>query len=167
MSDIVDLITADHEEQRRRFAHIESVTDPTAIRRQWTPLCTLLELHAAAEEESLYERVARIPDGGEQARDGVHEHNEIRNAIGEAGEHEPGSELFLLAVRQAKAANDHHMAEEEKEVLPNLRAHVDEGARQELGQRFEEFKRAHEGARGISAERKDPNDFVARAQVTR
>ncbi len=91
-------------------------------------------MHAAAEEAVFYPKVVRVlHDGAEETTDAVHEHNEIRDAMGEVEEHEPGTELFLLAVKQVQAANAHHMTEEESEVLPQFRAASDASLREQLG----------------------------------
>jgi hemerythrin superfamily protein len=163
--DICDLIRADHEEQRLDFAHLDAVTQADEQRAGWERLRALLELHAGAEEAVFYPAVARLSDdAAEEIEDGVDEHNQLRDAIGEVAEHEPGTELYLLAIRQAKAVNDHHMAEEEAHVLPEVTRRLDASRREELGRAFQAFKDEHPGARGLSEERKDPKAYVASAR---
>ncbi len=163
--DICDLIRADHEEQRLAFTHLDAATQAAEQRVGWERLRALLELHAGAEEAVFYPAVARLSDdAAEEIEDGVDEHNQLRDAIGEVAEQEPGTELYLLAIRQAKAVNDHHMAEEEAHVLPEVTRRVDASRREELGTAFQAFKDEHPGARGISEERKDPKAYVASAR---
>lgn len=163
MPDVVELILEDHEEFRRRFAHVRALTDPTQIRERWGPLRALLEVHADAEEAVVYPALGRSGDeGAEETQDAVHEHNEIRDAIGETEEHEPGTELFLLALRQVEAANDHHMAEEEQEFLPAFKEQFDAKVRDKLGSRFIEFKRDHEAQAAVT--HRDPERYLAEVQ---
>lgn len=60
MPDICDLSLDDHETLRRRFAELDQQRDagPEALARMWDPLATLLDLHAAAEEEVFNPAVA-------------------------------------------------------------------------------------------------------------
>lgn len=161
MPDIIDVILSEHEQFRMQFAEFEGVTDRDEQRSRWEPLRNLLEVHAAAEEAVFYPEVVRVlHDGAEETTDAVHEHNEIRDAIGEVEEHEPGTELFLLAVKQVQAANAHHMAEEESEVLPQFRAASDASLRERLGARFEQFKGEHPAAKGISQDKTDAAQVV-------
>ncbi|MGI9155493.1 MAG: hemerythrin domain-containing protein [Marmoricola sp.] len=164
MPDILDVILSEHEEFRLQFAHFEAITDADEQRSRWEPLQDLLEVHAAAEEAVFYPEVVRaLHDGTEETKDAVHEHNEIRDAIGEIEEHQPGTELFLLAVKQVQAANAHHMAEEESEVLPQFRDATDAALREELGDRFCSFKDQHPGAKGISSDKTDAQQVVDRS----
>lgn len=161
--DIVELILEDHQEFHRRFAEIfdEPAPDYGSL---WPRLCAFLENHAHAEEQTLYPALVKhAAKGKEQASDGVHEHNEIRNAIGEVGEHEVGSERFLLALRQVAATNDHHMAEEEQDVLPAFRSSTSTEERVRLGEAFAKDERAHEGGRGLSAKPIDPQSVISGA----
>ncbi len=164
MPDIIDVILSEHEEFRLQFAHFEAITDADEQRTRWQPLQELLEVHAAAEEAVFYPEVVRVlHDGAEETTDAVHEHNEIRDAIGEVEEHKPGTELFLLAVKQVQASNAHHMAEEESEVLPQFRDAAGAGLREELGDLFCAFKDQHPAAKEISSDKTDPEKVVDRS----
>ena len=161
MKDIVDLIRDDHEEQRLAFSHLESATQASEQQSGWEHLRGLLEVHAAAEEAVFYPEVARLSESSaEQTEDAVEEHNQLRDAIGEVAEHQPGTDLYLLAIRQAKAVNDHHLAEEEANVLPEV-SRLDAGKRQQLGGAFQDFKDRHPGGKGVSGERKDAKAYIA------
>jgi hemerythrin superfamily protein len=102
-----------------------------------------LERHASAEEKVLYPRVRKdVPEGGEEVKDAVEEHDQIRESLKEVEEHESGTELFTLAVAQLIATTKHHVGVEEGELLPDFRASSDAREREELGRRFEEAKAA-------------------------
>ena len=146
LAGIVDLILADHALMRKMTSDLRALegaeSSSEEVEKAWESLASLLEAHADAEEAVLYPRIAAaVPDGGDQAEDATKEHNEIRDSIGEVEEHDVGSELFWLAVAQVAAVNEHHMAEEEQEILPSFNRSSTQSDRDELGQSFEEYKR--------------------------
>jgi len=63
-------------------------------------------------------------------------------------------------VRRTREANSEHMAEEEDDALADFRRHADPGLRAELGRRFLEFKKEHQGARGLDVTDVDPQRYV-------
>jgi hypothetical protein len=73
-------------------------------------------------------------------KDAVGEHDQIRESLKEVEEHEPGTELFTLAVTQLVATTKHHVGVEEDELLPDFDDHTQAAEREELGRRFEEAK---------------------------
>jgi hemerythrin superfamily protein len=100
-----------------------------------------LERHASAEEDILYPRVPKdVPDGTEEVKDALEEHDQIRESLKEVEEHEAGTELFTLAVAQLVATTKHHVGVEEAELLPDFRKNSEASEREELGRRFNEAK---------------------------
>src|SRR5690349_8765351 len=81
-------------------------------------------------------------DARDETLDAIGDHNEIRDAVHAAAREEVGTEGWWAAVRAARVANDEHMAEEERDGLPDFRAHAPSRLRRSLGRRFVEFKRA-------------------------
>lgn len=104
----------------------------------WQRLSGLLEVHVRAEEEICY-----LPmfGSGSQAikriRDAVSDHDDIREAVGEASLQRAGSSLWWRAVRAALAASSEHLEREERGVL----AHCELTASQrlELGRQWSAF----------------------------
>lgn len=162
MTDITELILADHEEFRRRFAAMDELRDAGELAAAWRPLADLLDVHAAAEEEIFYPQLLRKGDDAEdETVDAVGDHNEIRDAAHRADRLEPGSQEWLAAVRAARTANSEHMAEEEDDALADFRRNADPGLREELGRRFQEFKDQHRGAANLDTSDVDPHQYVA------
>ena len=85
--DITQLIAEDHTEQRRLFALIEELgpNRKGALRAVWTRLRVLLDTHAFAEERFFYPELLKLGHGadnegpGEETRDAIRDHNEIRD----------------------------------------------------------------------------------------
>lgn len=161
MADITSLILDDHDWFRRRFAALDYLDDSAALAEVWQPLADLLDVHAAAEEAIFYpELIRRGEDAEDETLDAVHDHNDIRDGVHDAALHPVGSTAWHAAVRRARAANSEHMAEEEDGALADFRRHADPGLREELGRKFLEFKREHEGTRGLDTGDVDADRYV-------
>lgn len=164
--DITELILSDHNEQRRMFALLdEAGADPARLAPIWNRLAILLEVHADAEEQLFYPRLldAGTGAGGEdspagETKDAIHDHNQIRDAIRSAGQHEVGSDQWWQGVLAAREANSDHMGEEEREALADFRRHASLQARHDLAVEFAVFEAAH--AAGVAAADKSPANYV-------
>jgi hypothetical protein len=164
--DITDLILAEHEEFRRQFValwDLRPAGDAKAIAAAWQPLADLLEVHASAEEEIFYPVLLRrgSDEAPEETDDAIRDHNDIRDAIRAAKGVDPGSHAWWEAVLACRKANDAHLAEEERDVIPDFREHSDQEVRDQLGVRWVEFHAEHRGARGVSGNDIDPDQYVA------
>ncbi len=167
--DITELILQDHHEQRRMFAILDEIDrgDHRRLAAVWERLAILLEVHADAEEELFYPRLLDVGHGagGEgspasETQDAVHDHNEIRDAVREVGNHEAGSDGWWTAVVDARKANSDHMAEEERGALADFRHSASLTNRHDLGVAFAAFEAERAG--GVRSEDKDPKDYVDR-----
>jgi len=182
-TDITDLILDEHEDFRRRFVELWDLRpsgDTGAIAAAWQPLADLLEVHASAEEEIFYpvllkkgihasaEEEIFYPvllkkgndEAPEEANDAIGDHNEIRDAIRAASGLETRSDAWWQAVLECRKANDAHLAEEERDVIPDFREHSDEALRSRLGAQWVAIHAQHRAARGISGQDIDPEEYV-------
>lgn len=71
-----------------------------------------------------------------------------------------GSEAWWNAIEEARTANDEHMQEEEHDDLPDFRRHVSTDLRDEVGEKFQQFKKEHAGGAGLTGEDVDPDRFI-------
>jgi hypothetical protein len=164
-TDITDLILDEHGDFRRRFVDLWDLRhsgDTGALAAAWHPLANLLEVHASAEEEIFYPVL--LKRGGDEApeetNDAVGDHNELRDAIRAASGFETGSDPWWHAVLECRKANDEHLAEEERDVVPDFREHSDEALRSRLGAKWVAFHVEHRAARGISGKDIDPGEYI-------
>jgi hypothetical protein len=164
--DITDLILDEHTEFRGQFVALWDLRpsgEADNIAAAWQPLADLLEVHASAEEDILYPVL--LKRGGDEAPeetdDAIRDHNEIRDAIRAAAGATPGSDPWWEAVLACRKANDDHLAEEERDVIPDFRQHSDQELRDQLGVRWVAFHAEHRGARGVSGDDIDPDEYVA------
>ncbi|MFD6163484.1 hemerythrin domain-containing protein [Nocardia sp. NPDC060256] len=165
--DITELILDDHHEQRRLFAILEQIdrAETGVLSAIWGRLSTFLELHAKAEEEIFYpallqvgiaaRRTGRVED---ETVDAIHDHNEIRDAIAEAGRHRVGTDDWFAAVAAANLANSDHMAEEEREGLTDFRRLAGLPRRHQLAVAFAAYEaRNYAGVKPVD---QDPTGYV-------
>jgi hypothetical protein len=169
--DITQLILDDHHEQRRLFAILEQIDriDTATLAAIWARLSAFLEVHAEAEEEIFYPELLRLGKGAggkntpaDETKDAIHDHNEIRDAVGAVAAHEVGSNSWYDAVAGANRANSDHMGEEEREGLTDFRRHVGLQHRHDLAVAFAAFEAVH--ITGVKAVDKDPDEYIAEHQ---
>jgi hypothetical protein len=164
--DITELILAQHHEQRRAFAMLDDIPldDGERLGAVWSRLEVLLEVHAKAEEEFFYPRLLRLATGAGglevegEVKDAVKDHNEIRDGIRKVRKCEPGTEEWWAAVKETRVANSDHMAEEEREDLPEFRRRSDLRTRHDVAVQFITYEAQHPA--GIVPQDRDPDTFV-------
>jgi hypothetical protein len=166
MADITTLILNDHTWFRQQFARLDVLQARTpapveALGRVWAPLAARLDVHALAEEQIFYPQLLVKGENPEaETLDAIGDHNEIRDGVHAAAAHPVGAAEWWQAVGQARAANDEHMAEEEREGLSDFRRHATIGLRESLGRQFAAFLGAHPRTTGLDTSDKDPQAYV-------
>ncbi len=170
--DVLELIMADHHEQRRMFALLDDAgNNPAVLAPIWRRLCVLLEVHAAAKERLFYPRLLDVgrgmagDDPQEETTDAIGDHNDIRDALDRAREQGIGSPEWSQSVAEARGANSDHMAEEARGPLADFRRHAELRERHDLGVAFAAFEAGHED--GIDGKDRDPEAYVRRARAER
>jgi hypothetical protein len=169
--DITELILDDHHEQRRLFAVLEQIdrSDTESLSAVWGRLAVFLELHAAAEEAIFYPVLLRIGIAArrkagveDETLDAIHDHNDIRDAVTQAGRYPVGSDAWYAAVASANLANSDHMAEEEREGLTDFRRLASLQQRHDLAVAFAAYEARHFA--GVQPVDKDPAAFVSQSE---
>ena len=137
MADVVTLIEHDHRAVEELFARFESGdTDVVAT------ICEELDRHTAGEERAVYPVIASdVPGGKKMTNEAVDEHKEARNLIGRIRNTTDADHLREL-VTELKTAVQHHVDEEEHEVLPAAQQALSQDRLEELGRDFEAAKQA-------------------------
>lgn len=137
-TDVISLIMDDHRLMEQLFERLqagegdrEALIDEVEAR---------LLAHARAEEQEVYPAVAKaVPDESEEVDHGYDEHQETERLIQKVRERidAPG---FEQALEKFIGAMEHHVEEEETEVLPALRETVDEDTLRRLGEAFKRVR---------------------------
>ncbi|GAA3285537.1 hemerythrin domain-containing protein [Dactylosporangium vinaceum] len=139
-TDAAELIERDHRAMEELFDRVRSGTgDRVALLNE---VAVRLTAHARAEEQEVYPAIERSqPDGDEEVGHAIDEHHEAEHLLRSA-RNLTGSPHFDEAFAAFVAAVDHHVQEEEREVLPALRRAVDAAERERLGAAFEQTRQA-------------------------
>ena len=162
--DITDLILDEHTEFRGQFVALWDLRpsgEAESIAAVWQPLADLLEVHASAEEDILYPVL--LKRGGDEAPEETDDVSatttrSARRSV--AAGATSGSDTWWEAVLACRKANDDHLAEEERDVIPDFREHSNEELRSELGVRWVAFHADHRGARGVSGDDVGPAEYI-------
>lgn len=139
--DIIKLILADHQPLKRLIGALKDLNTPIRTRRRiFEQFAQLLLVHARAEQESLY---AFLKDENKELRiDGLE--GDVEHAL---------AEHMLEEVKMAEDADvwsarckvlaelvEHHITEEESEILPLFKKECDVEERVMIGKEYLELK---------------------------
>jgi hemerythrin superfamily protein len=138
MPDVVDLIKAQH---RRIESLLQQAQDaePEQMAELLRQVAALLVPHSEAEESFVYPAIrdhAREEDS--EVKDGVAEHHHIEDLLRELLDQEPGSPGYDGKLAALAGELQHHVEEEEQDLLPVLSDKASDAERDELGKRFAE-----------------------------
>jgi hemerythrin superfamily protein len=134
--DVVELILADHRLFEELFRALRNREEDRGARR--IELADLLVAHAEAEESEVYPSLMRkAQDEAGEIEHGVEEHAEGHEALARLQQIEDvGSAAFEDALEELVEVVNHHVDEEERDVLNAARANVEDDVRAELGRAF-------------------------------
>jgi hemerythrin-like domain-containing protein len=134
--DVVELILADHREFERLFRALRNREEDRAARR--SELADLLVAHAEAEEREVYPQLERkAPEEAEEIEHSHEEHAEGHEKLLTLLRiDDVDSEDFEEALEELVETVNHHLDEEERDVLNAARENVPDDQRAELGRAF-------------------------------
>lgn len=138
MPNVVELIEKDHREVEELFSKFESTGDSSIA----LTICDELDRHTAGEENAVYPVVAaEVPGGKRIANEAIDEHKEARQMIGRIRRTEDPAHVAEL-VGELQQAIEHHVEEEESELLPKTLEALGDDRLDEMGREFEAAKGA-------------------------
>jgi len=141
MSDVTSIIENDHREVERLFAAYAAAATTEEKDRLVDEIRLGLAPHAVAEEILVYPALRRVvEDGQEQASHAIDEHQEIKRILSELDKMSSDDPLRDEKVVELQRAVEHHVEEEEGDLLPSLRAAVDPQRLEQMGEMFERMK---------------------------
>jgi hemerythrin superfamily protein len=150
--DVVDLLTVDHAEVTALIADIW-LTEDAALRRDLadTVIAELVR-HSVAEEMYVYPAMRKhLPDGDAAVEHDTEEHKELETLMKQLEGTDAADVRFSELLRQLDSVLADHVADEERDQFPQLRARVPRAELVELAQKVEAAKklaptRPHPGA---------------------
>jgi hemerythrin superfamily protein len=138
--DCLDLIIADHNRGRGLFSRWKSAherDDAESMQLLTTKIVEELLIHMSIEEEIFYPAVrGESEEISETIFEGVEEHHVAKVLVQELAECEPDGEEWEAKVKVLIESVEHHMEEEESEMLPKVRSKTDGDQRERLGARM-------------------------------
>lgn len=141
--DIIAVLTEDHERIEQAFRRLEQPT--TAPQRGAAVQGVSQELlrHSAAEKQWLYPELRKLADGGDAMADHeLHEHAAVEKALKELENvKDPDAPMFHSYLTALITDVRQHIAEEESEVFPRLRAALPPADLIRLGDEVEKAER--------------------------
>ena len=140
MPDPMTLLKADHREAKKLLNQLADSDEGAERERMVAELRQALTLHMELEERMIYDLVEREV-GPEDREEAEVEHRLARDGLEKVVElvAMPG---FGAAVEMLKAGIEHHVEEEEKEILPELKSSMDRKEWMALGDAIAEAKQA-------------------------
>lgn len=141
--DVVDLLTADHRQIEQLFVELESGTGTPERRRQVAEVMIAeLVRHAVAEEQYVYPAArAALGDGDRLAEHEIEEHAQAERTLDQLDGMDPADPRFDVLLGQLTSTIRHHVADEESDLFPRLRAACAPEELAELGRKVELAKK--------------------------
>ena len=153
MPNATQMIRQDHKKVEGLFKKFEQTQGSQAKRRLAENAMTELEVHAALEEEIFYPAVKKEVDDGSMVQEAIEEHQTVKQLISELKRMEEADEEFESQFSQLMENVQHHVEEEESEMLPKVEeSELDLNS---LGQQMSQRKQ--EMQNGGRATKKAPN----------
>ncbi len=123
--DAIKLLKDDHKNVKKLFREFEQSGDRAYQTKQRIAeqAFTELEVHSAIEEEIFYPAVRERADrdGKEIVAEGIEEHHVVKTLIEEIRQLKPQDERFDAKFKVLTENVEHHIEEEEKEMLPDAK----------------------------------------------
>jgi hemerythrin superfamily protein len=115
------MIRQDHKKVEGLFKKFEQTKGSQAKRRLAENAMAELEVHAALEEEIFYPAVKNeVDDGSSMVQEAIEEHQTVKQLISELKRMEEADEEFESQFSQLMENVQHHVEEEESEMLPKV-----------------------------------------------
>ena len=133
----------DHKKQRELCETLKNTHSGSQNRADlWEKLKVELEAHASAEEQVFYSALMQKPDGTEEARHSVHEHQEMTKLITELDAMDQSADVWDKKFK--KLAHDvvHHVDEEEADIFPAAKKLIDDDTANSMVEEFNTRKPA-------------------------
>ena len=122
--DAIELLTADHEKVKGLFEQFEKLSDRSKVNKKKLAdqICLELTVHAQVEEEIFYPAMREATADADMLDEAIVEHASARDLIAQIREMDPGDDLYDAKVKVLSEQIEHHVGEEEEEMLKKARA---------------------------------------------
>jgi hemerythrin superfamily protein len=139
--DAIELLQHDHRMVEQLFRDYRSAASPDQRKGVVDILVRELSKHAAVEEELFYPLANRIvPSGAAEIEQHLRDHHAVKRVLAELDGMSPEDDRIDDLVQTLQGDVARHVEEEEGELMPKVRGHLDEQALRELGEEVERAK---------------------------
>lgn len=139
--DAVQVLTDDHREVEDLFGQYAKSSDTGEQTRIVHRVIHELAVHGEIEELLLYPRLrTALSDGNDVADEAVHDHLEIKRTLNELDKMSAGDEGFADRMRELMSEVRAHVEEEEGQIFPALRDAFDAEQLRSLGSSLQAAK---------------------------
>ena len=139
--DVIAELMVDHREVEELFAKIETEQTPEDRQETFEQIITELVRHSIAEESWLYPAVEdKLPNGKEIADKERADHQEVEELLKELEGEDPHAPESRPRLTQLITSLRAHIADEEQNLFPALRANSSEQELRELGDKVRRAK---------------------------
>ena len=133
--DIIDVLTKDHSEVNQLFGRFARASKPETLDELGKEIIRELSIHAAIEEQFVYPLLRRkVDDGGELANHSIEEHQEVKELLDKLEKSDSSQAAYVQTMERVIENVREHIAEEEGEILPKLRATTSADTRRAVGE---------------------------------
>jgi hemerythrin superfamily protein len=154
--DVIDVIKKDHRRVEELFSRFRGGGGLTGLVRRVTGdvpsrqrrsavegICRELDVHARLEEEIVYPaaRATADPELGRLVAESLREHARVKELVAQLRATNPENAEADARVDALEECVNHHVSEEEGEMLPRLEQIMPERERAQLGRRVQARKR--------------------------
>jgi hemerythrin superfamily protein len=123
--DVVDVLTSDHHEVMDLLQQIKATTDPAERRDLADTVISELVRHSVAEEMFVYPAMRKhLPDGDEAVEHDTKEHKQLEATMKKLEAVDAGDADFVLLLGRLEEILVDHVADEERDQFPQLRAAI-------------------------------------------
>ena len=156
--DAIEIIKEQHREVLELFEEYEKAKDraPELRRRLVETIGDKLAIHMKLEEELVYPTIRGKKIDTNLIKEALEEHLSVKRLLADLLDMDPGDEQFGAKVLVLKEQLEHHLDEEEDEILPKIRRQIGTLRLERLGDemmaRMQELMRGGAPRESISAE---------------
>lgn len=138
--DIIDMILEDHKALKKLIKVMKETDHEIEERRNaFDEFAPLLTLHAKPEERTMYVAMKEDEELREEGFEGDVEHS-LADQLAEEIKRTDDEDLWSARVKVLAELVEHHIEEEEEDLLPDFRKHSEKQDRVNLGQEFIRLK---------------------------
>jgi len=142
----IELLKNDHDEAKELFKQYEKAGDNALAKKLalFEQIRDALTVHMDIEETIFYPAVKAVRDEKvkDEVREADEEHHVVKILLGELGKMNLSDEQFDAKLTVLKENIEHHVEEEEGELLPDAKKKLSSELLEQLGDEMEERKEA-------------------------